>query len=119
MSGWDKASAQALKILGDGSEVPSLSDPMMKADKAFGEAQTAFNTSREACEGKLLELDNANSAWLNSAQQFRAKIEKNDFKLDGKKDAKKIQQARKILLGMLDEGMQALQRNDKKLDELD
>ena len=102
MSDWNKARAQALKILGEGAEVPDASDAVAKASKAFDETGKAFKTSREEAEAKLLEMDNANSAFLNAIQQFRARIEKNEFKLDAKKDAKKIQQAQKVLTGELD-----------------
>jgi predicted nucleic acid-binding Zn-ribbon protein len=116
---WEKAKAQALKILGDGAEVPEVADSILKASKAFGDAGTAFKASREESEAKLLEVDNANSAFLNAIQQFRARIEKNEFKLDAKKDAKKIQQAQKFLTGQLDVAIKELQTNDKTLDELD
>jgi hypothetical protein len=116
---WDKAKAQALKALGDGAEVPDLTDPISKARTAFDDANTAFKTSREECEAKLLELDNANAALLNAVEQFRARIEKNDFKLDANKDAKKIQQAQKLLTGELDGAIKSLKVNDKMLDDLD
>lgn len=119
MADWDKARAQALKTLGDGAEVPELSDAITKASKAFDDANVAFKASREECEGKLLEIDNANAAFLNAIEQFRARIEKNDFNLDTKKDAKKIQQAQKMLTGELDGAIKGLKVNDKMLDELD
>jgi GTP1/Obg family GTP-binding protein len=119
MAEWDKAKTEALKILGDGAEVPDLPDSMVKAKDAFDEIDKVFKSAREECEAKLLETDNVNAAYLNAAQQFRARIEKNAFNLDAKKDAKKIQQAQKLLLGRLDDGIKALQRNDKMLDELD
>ena len=119
MSDWDKARAQALKILGDGAEVPERPDTVSKAIKAFAEMSKAFTAAREACEGKLLEMDNANAAFLNAVQQFKARVEKSDFKLDPKKDAKKIQQAQGILAGELDLAIKELQVNDKLLDELD
>jgi len=119
MADWDKAKAQALKALGDGAEVPDLADPILKASKAFDDVNTAFKASREACEAKLLELDNANAAFLNALEQFRARIEKNDFKLDAKKDAKKIQQAQKLLTGELDGAIRELKVNDKTLGDLD
>ena len=118
MSDWNKARAQALKILGEGAEVPDASDAVAKASKAFDETGKAFKTSREEAEAKLLEMDNANSAFLNAIQQFRARIEKNEFKLDAKKDAKKIQQAQKVLTGELDMAIKELKTNDKDLDEL-
>ena len=119
MADWDKAKAQALKVLGDGAEVPELADPIVKAQKAFDDATTAFKASREACEATLLEMDNANATFLNSFEQFRARVEKNDFKLDAKKDAKKIQQAQKILTAELDLVIKLLKVNDKTLDDLD
>lgn len=119
MVDWDKAKATALKALGDGAEVPDLADSILKASKTFSDVSTAFKTSREECEAKLLELDNANAAFLNAVEQFRARIEKNEFKLDAKKDAKKIQQAQKILTGELDAGIKSLKANDKTLDDLD
>lgn len=119
MADWNKAKAQALKALGDGAEVPDLADPILKASKAFGDVNSAFKTSREECEAKLLDLDNANAAFLNALEQFRARVEKNDFKLDAKKDAKKIQQAQRILTGELDGAIKELKVNDKTLADLD
>ena len=48
MADWDKAKGQALKILGNGAEVPDLSDSIRKASKAFNEAQVTFKASRGA-----------------------------------------------------------------------
>ncbi len=118
MADWDKVKAQALKALGDGAEVPDLAGTIEKASKIFDDANTAFKASREECEGKLLELDNANAAFMNAIEQFRAKIEKSDFNLDAKKDGKKIQQAQKLLTGELDGAVNGLKSNDKMLDEL-
>ena len=116
---WKDNRAQALKILGDGAEVPDLPAPVTKAKEGFDKAYEAFDASREDCEAKLLDLTNANSAWINSIEQFRAKIEKNNFQLDPKKDGKKIQQAQKMLTGAIDEGIKRLRSNEKSLDELD
>ncbi len=119
MADWDKAKAQALKVLGDGAEVPDLADPILKASKAYNDANTAFKESREACEAKLLEMDNTAAAFLNALVQFRSRVEKSDFKLDEKKDAKKIQQAEKLLTGELDGAIKELKVIDKTLGELD
>jgi len=113
MSDWDKAKTQALKVLGDGAEIPDLPDSVMKASKSFQSANDEFKVAREASEAKLLELDNVNSAFLNALQQFRARVEKSDFKLDAKKDAKKIQLAQKSLTGEIDLAIKELQSNDK------
>jgi len=119
MSDWDKAKTQALKVLGDGAEIPDLPDSVMKASKSFQSANDEFKVAREASEAKLLELDNVNSAFLNALQQFRARVEKSDFKLDAKKDAKKIQLAQKSLTGEIDLAIKELQSNDKVLADLD
>ena len=119
MADWNKAKAQALKILGDGAEVPDLADPILKASKAYNDTNTAFKESREAAEAKLLEMDNAAAAFLNALQQFRSRVEKSEYNLDAKKDAKKIQQAQKILTGELDGAIKELKVIDKTLDELD
>jgi len=116
---WDKARAQALKVLGDGAEVPDLPEAVLKANKSFKSANDEFKAAREACEAKLLEVDDANAAFLNAVQQFRARVEKNDFKLDAKKDAKKIQAAQKGLTAEIDLGVKELQSNDKVLGDLD
>ena len=111
--------AQALKVLGPDADVPELAPAITKASKTFVDTNVEFKAAREACEAKILDMDNANAGFLNAVQQFRAKLEKNDFKLDGKKDLKKIQQAQKILTGGLDEAIKALMSNDKNLSELD
>ena len=116
---WDNAKKAALKILGDGAEVPDLADGVTKAISSWDKALEAWKTSRDACEQALLDLDNANSACINNLQQFRARIEKNNFKLDDKKDAKKIQQAQKLLMPIIDEGIKSYKVIDKTIDELD
>lgn len=116
---WDNAKKGALKILGDGAEVPDIADGITKAVASWDKAKEAFKTSRDACEQALLDLDNANSAVINNLQQFRAKIEKNNFSLDDKKDAKKIQQAQKLLVPVLDENIKAYKVIDKTIDELE
>jgi hypothetical protein len=58
---------------------------------------------------------------LNALKQFEAKIEKADFKLDSKNkdNLKKIEKARKLLLGTLSESKKAWSDDDKMLDDLD
>ena len=115
---WDVAQKQAMKILGDGATVPDKPNTITKASADWDKAGTEFNAAREACEEKVLGLDNANSALVNAMEQFRATIEKNNFELDPKKDLKKIDQARKILLAEIDEAIKKGKANDKALDEL-
>src|SRR5215831_7409945 len=118
---WDRAKAAALKILGDDGEVPDFPDAVDKAGESFKKAKEEFDKSREDCEAKLLALQNANDAERNGLKQFLAKIEKSDFNLDSKKkdDLKKIQKARQLLTGELNDGIKHAEGNDKILDELD
>jgi hypothetical protein len=120
-SGWDKPKADALKILGDKGQVPDLPDTTNKATTTWDKVYAEFIKSRDACEAKLLAMENANDAVRNAVKQFQAKIAKADFNLDSKdKDQlKKIQQARDLLTGYLDDRIKALEGNDKALDELD
>jgi predicted RNase H-like nuclease (RuvC/YqgF family) len=121
MADWDKAKPAALKVLGDGAEVPDLPDTVKKASDEFEKANNEFKKSREDCEAKLLALQNSNDAMRNAVKQFEAKIEKSDFKLDSKnKEAlKKIQKARKLLTDTLNVAIKGLTDNDNMLDELD
>lgn len=116
---WESAQKQALKILGDGAAVPDKPSTAAKASADWDKAGVDFNAAREVCQEKVLGLDNANAALVNAMEQFRAKIEKNNFELDPKKDLKKIEQARKLLLADLDASIAVGKTNDKLLAELD
>jgi hypothetical protein len=115
---WDGAQKQAMKILGDGATVPDKPSTVTKASADWDKTGAEFKAAREACEEKVLAMDNANSAFVNAFEQFRARIEKNNFELDPKKDLKKIDQARKILLADIDGSIKQGKINDKTLDEL-
>jgi chromosome segregation ATPase len=121
MADWDKAKAAALKILGNKAVVPDLPASINKASETFDKTNDAFKASREDCEDKLLEIEDATSALGNAVKQFQATIEKSDFKLDSKNkdEAKKIQQAQKILTGELSSASKQLATITKILDELD
>ena len=119
MADWDKAKAAALKILGDKAKVPDLAPTISKASKAYDTASAAFTTSQQDCESKLLDLQNNNDALGNAVKQFSASIEKSSFGLNEKDDAKKLQQARKILLSELAGATKTISSNDKIIEELD
>jgi hypothetical protein len=121
MAEWDKLKTDALKVLGDGAEVPDLPDNIKSSLKELGKFNSEFNKSRDDIEAKLLAKQNANDAFLNSLKQFAAKIEKSDFELDpkNKEDLKKIQKARQLLTDSLEKNMKLWRDDDKMLDELD
>ncbi len=116
---WNTAKAAAMKVLGDKAEVPDLPSTITKAEEAFEKSSAAFDKSRADCESALLDVQNALSAVKNAGKQFTASIEKSDFELDSKTDAKKIQQGQKILLTSLQGSSKNIDDNDKILDELD
>ena len=115
---WEIVKAKAEKILGKGAKVPDAPDAINKINDDYWASKEEFNSAREDCESKLVDLDNANSAKINIIEQFRATIEKNDFELDEKKDAKIIQQAQKTLLTAVDNAIKRLGQTDKVLNEL-
>jgi hypothetical protein len=117
LGSWDVATAKALKILGDGAKVPKLRIrsrlPKTKPPKPLR------CSTPDACVEKLADLDDTITSYANTVEHFRAEIEKDDFELDAKKDAKKIKQAKAILFGVLDGEIKSCKDDDKSLDELD
>src|SRR3954447_14457511 len=115
---YDKAKAAAEKVLGKGAKVPDIPPAIEKASDALQKANEAFNKSREDLEAKLIDVQNAYDAIKNLTKQFEAKMEKEDFGLDSEKkdDAKKIQQARKLMTDMLSLGIKNIGDHEKTLD---
>jgi hypothetical protein len=119
MGSYSEATAKAQKILGDDAKVPPVSDKVKKAFSESNDAQKEFITSRDACVDKVGALDDKIASCSNALEHFRVEIEKEDFGLDAKKDAKKIKQAKAILFAPVDEQIKACKSDDKSLDELD
>ena len=117
--GYKDASAKALKILGDGAKVPDVSAKVLKVFGESNEAQKVFFTSRDDCVEKVAALDDKITGCVNALEHFRAEIEREDFELDPKKDAKKIKQAKALLFAEVDAQIKACKSDDKSLDELD
>jgi predicted nucleic acid-binding Zn-ribbon protein len=118
---WDKTKADAMKILGKDGDVPDKPATIDKALTDFGKAYEKFKKSSEGIEKDILALENSNDEIKNALKQFQATISKSDLGLDPKKkeDAKKIQQARKILMDRITVGMKRHDTNEKDFDELD
>ena len=117
--GYKDATAKALKILGDGAKVPPVSDKVIKYFSESNEAQAAFIASRDDCVEKVAALDDKMTSCINALEHFRVEIEKEDFELDAKKDAKKIKQAKAFLFAAVDAEIKSCKSDDKSLDELD
>ena len=119
---WDEyfsAKSKALKILGDKAEIPPLPPRLSKTVDDYDAVKGEFTGSAEWCERELSKLANVNSAHIRAIAHFRASVEKNNFDLDEKRKSKKIQEARKLLVGFLDECSKNYSNNDKTLGELD
>src|SRR5262249_21283887 len=116
---WDQARADALKILGDKGEVPKSPDAIDKSAKNRSKAWDEFHKSQGALEAKLEATENANDAARNALKLFLAKIEKSDFNLNSKNkdDLKKIQQARKLLTGLIEGLIKGGRDEEKMLEE--
>lgn len=115
---WDKVKAQVTKNLGDGAKVPDVTGAITKAYEQFSKGIEDFDAARGTLEEAILAMDNANSGLQNAVEQFRAKVEKYNFELDPKKDAKKIADAHKTVDGFIADRLKAYKTNDKMLDEL-
>lgn len=120
-SSWEATKAAAMKILGKGGEIPDPKGSFSKSSAELQKAFEAFYKSRSDLEEKLLDVENANAAGKNVLRQFGEKIDKSTLGLDprDKEEAKKIEQARKLLLDFVDGATAVLDDNDSKLDELD
>lgn len=101
---WDSAVAKAKKILGDKAKIPKIAQAIIKGLAANQKAFQEFNTVREDLEGKVLALIDSNKAGQDAIEQFRDKIDEEDFGLDkkDKDDAKNIEAGKKVLLDYLD-----------------
>ncbi len=120
MPGWDRAVATAEKILGKDADIPKPKANIDKAvaneDKQWGD----FVKARESLEEEVLGLVDASQQVAAAIEQFRDVISQDAFGLDLKKkdDLKKIQEARKIMLALLDKHIATVRNNAKDEREL-
>ena len=120
MPGWDRAVAAAEKILGKDAEIPKPKANIDKAVANEGKQWNDFVKAREGLEEEVLALVDASQQVADAIEQFRDVISENAFGLDLKKtdDLKKIQEARKIMLGLLDKHITTVKNNAKNEREL-
>ena len=113
-----QAEAQAMKILGDKGDIP----PPRVIDKAATDrvaAQKDFMKNTDQLNSSLLAFQNALSDMANSVGNYINTLEKDNFNLDKKADAKKIAQARKILVGFYEVMKKNIEQDVKALDTFD
>ena len=120
MPGWDRAVAAAEKVLGKDADIPrpkaSIDKAVANEDKQWGD----FVKARESLEEEVLALVDASQQVAAAIEQFRDVISENAFGLDLKKkdELKKIQEARKIMLALLDKHIATVRNNAKDEREL-
>src|SRR5689334_1328641 len=120
MPGWDKAAADAAKVLGEGADIPKPKANIDKAVQNEAKQWGDFVKARESLEDEILGLIDASGQVADAVEQFRDVISESSFGLDLKKkeDLKKIQQARKIMLALLDKHIATVKENAKNEREL-
>ena len=96
---WDKARADAKKLLGDKGEVPEMPSALSNGIDKGRDTADAMNAVLSQVQAKLVELQKACGDVVRAGQQFQSSIAKESFGLDPKnpEDLKKIQKARAVL----------------------
>jgi len=122
VSDWDKAVADAKKILGNSAKIPTAR--LQAADKKTEDALKSwqkFQATREILKKQLLEMQDEFSKVKNALVQAEDEIDDEDFGLDEKKpdDKKKIDQALAIFKKYFAGTEKTMDDNNKKLDGLD
>jgi hypothetical protein len=119
---WDKAVADAKKILGPSAKIPDKKmDGAFKAADEASKAWDGLGTLREGMKKKILEVQTADSKVENTLKQAEDEFDNEDFGLDDSKpdDKKKIDSAHKIFDKFFDDAQKNFDENNKNLDELD
>jgi hypothetical protein len=119
---WDKALADAKKVLGSSAKVSDKRmQGVIKDAQDANKVWDAFDAMREAMKKKLLDLQNAESKVKNGLVQADDELTDGDYGLDPKKpdDKKKIDQAQAIFTKFFKEKEKNMDDNVKNLDELD
>jgi hypothetical protein len=96
---WDKARADAKKLLGDKGEVPEMPDALSGGIDKGRDTADAMKSVLSEVQAKLVDLQKACGDVVRAGQQFQSSLAKETFGLDPKNadDAKKIQKARAVL----------------------
>ena len=118
---WESVCKSAMKVLGDKGKIPKYSTAVPKTSGAVDKAYDDYKKSRDDLKAKVLALQNADDAYRNAVSQFQDTIDEDDLGLDrkNKDEAKKIDEAQKILSKHLQEQMDIADGNVKNLKELD
>ncbi|HLY57673.1 MAG TPA: hypothetical protein VKS60_19065 [Stellaceae bacterium] len=118
--GWSDAAAKAQKILGPKGTIPKPKKELVDINDHLGDIYGEYKEAHSALSDAIKKLRNASSAFRTGIKQLRGVIEKEDFDLDSRNadDKKKIDQAKAILFEWLDAQVDAAEKDDKRLDDL-
>lgn len=96
---WDKARAEAKKLLGDKGEVPDMPSALTSRLEKGRDTADAMNAALADVQAKLIELQKVCGDVVRTGQQFQSSLSKENFGLDPKNpdDAKKIKKAHAVL----------------------
>lgn len=96
---WDKARAEAKKLLGDKGQVPDMPSALSGGIDKGRDTADAMKSALADMQSRLVDLQKACGDVVRAGQQFQSSLAKESFGLDPKNadDAKKIQKARAVL----------------------
>jgi len=119
---WDKAVADAKKILGNSAKIPTAGiQTVLKRAEELNKVWDRFDDTREVLKKQLLEAQDTRSKIKNALVQGQDQISAEDFGLDEKDpdDKKKIDQAQAIFQKYFATAEKFQDDVIKNLDELD
>jgi hypothetical protein len=118
---WDKAVKDATKVLGDKGKIPKWSTKIDKAGASEDKAYDSFDKVRQELKTKLVADQDACGALKDAFSQFQDEIVESNLGLNpkDKDEKKKIDDARAVLSGKLQQWMDTEDDNFKNLKELD
>jgi hypothetical protein len=118
---WNGADKEAMKVLGEKAKLPKWPSTIDKAKTGEDKTYAEFDKVRQELKKKLVTEQDAVEKLKDALSQFQDEVEGANFGLDpkNKDDKKKIDAARKILSGKLQQYMDVRDDDFKHLKELD
>jgi hypothetical protein len=115
---WNEVAAAVMKILGNKGKIPEHG--MGKQVDDHSKAHDEFNKAVSGFEDLILAVQKTTLAFTNAVKQYRDRLAKSDFGLDGKNpdEKKKIAQARGVMIAYIELLMSQADTSTKGLDEL-
>src|ERR1700723_1122448 len=102
--GWSDQAKQAQKILGSKGSIPDPNADIIKANKHVGDLFAELDDERNTLTDLLNRMEKYLNYFQDQLKKFRASVDKDNLGLNpkDKDDAKKIDEAKAILLGWID-----------------